>query len=358
MTEQQPEMAKAWIVWSRWFLLAALAFAGLLLAFVAVLDPFGMRVHAGQAAQPIMDINQRYMYPQLVRSGAFDAAVVGTSTMRLIDPQALSRDLGARFVNLAMNAATPWEQMQAARLFRQHTAAPRWLIWGLDANWCEADATDPSKWRTPRPVPAWFSREVRWFDWLKLMNLTNLEIAGRLLAYRFGLATERLRGDGYGVFTPPDESYDLARARSHIYQNNGGRPLDLAPLPRMPVPISESIGWRFPALDWLEETISAYPKSTRLMLVLPPSHVAAFPRENSAEGQRYTACKTAIAGLARRHGATVVDYAHISPVTTQDMNYWDALHFRLPIAQRVEEELAGLAKGGQPLPDGAARVSR
>jgi hypothetical protein len=54
----------------------------------------------------------------------------------------------------------------------------------------------------------------------------------------------------------------------------------------------------------------------------------------------------------------VVDYAHISPVTTQDMNYWDALHFRLPIAQRVEEELAGLAKGGQPLPDGAARVSR
>lgn len=351
-------MAKAWIAWSRWFLLAALGFAALVFAFLAVLDPFGLRVHAGQAARPIMDINQRYMYPQLVRSGAFDAAVVGTSTMRLIDPQALSRDLDARFVNLAMNAATPWEQMQAARLFRAHTPAPRWLVWGLDGTWCEADATDPAKWRTPRPVPPWFSREVRWFDWLKLVNLTNLEIASRLLSHRLGFAPARIRGDGYEVFTPPEGSYDLARARSHIYMSNGGAPLDLTPLPPVPVPISESVGWRFPALDWLEETVAAYPTSTGIMLVLPPSHVAAFPRQNSPGWYRYAACKAAIEGVARRHGATLVDYAHRSPVTTQDANYWDSLHFRLPIAQRVEAELAGVAKGGAPLPDGAARIGR
>lgn len=353
----KPEMARAWIAWSRWFLLAALAFAGLLLAFVAVLDPFGMRVHAGQAARPIMDINQRYMYPQLMRSGAFDAAVVGTSTMRLIDPQALSRTLGARFVNLAMNAATPWEQMQAARLFRRHTPAPRWLVWGLDMNWCAADATDPDKRLTPRPVPAWFTREVRWFDWLKLMNLTNLEIASRLLAYRLGLSPVRIRGDGYEVFTPPEAGYDLARARGHIY-GGGGTPLDLTPLPPVPVPAAESAGWRFPALGWLEATLAAYPRETRLMLVLPPSHLAAFPREGSVEGQRHDACKAAIVALAKRHGAIVVDYAHSSPVTTRDANYWDNLHFRLPIAQRVEAELAEIAKGGAPLPDGAAIVSR
>lgn len=353
-----PDMAKAWIAWSRWFLLAALVFAGLLFAFVAALDPFGMRVQAGQSARPIMDINQRYMYPQLVRSGAFDAAVVGSSTMRLIDPQALSRDLGARFVNLAMNAATPWEQTQTARLFREHTPAPRWLIWGLDTNWCEADATDPAKRLTPRPVPAWFSREVRWFDWLKLMNLTNLEIASRLFAHRLGLGPERIRGDGYEVFTPPEASYDLARARGHIYENNGGVPLDLSPLPPMPVTPAERAGWRFPALGWLDEALAAYPKSTRLMLVMPPSHVAAFPREGSVAGQRYAACKAGIAAAARRYGATMVDYAHASPVTTQDANYWDNLHFRLPIAQRVEEELVGVAKGDAALPDGAARVMR
>ncbi|WP_291547034.1 hypothetical protein [Bosea sp. (in: a-proteobacteria)] len=350
-------MARNWIAWSRWFCLSLALFAGLVFTFIAGLDPFGLRVGVGQAPRPIMDINQRFMYPQLVRSGAFDAAVVGTSTMRLVDPRALSRDLGARFANLAMNAATPWEQMQTARLFQAHVAAPRWLVWGLDQTWCEADATDPAKWRTPRPVPAWFSRDVRWFDWLKLVNLTNLEIAGRLLAYRFGLTRERIRGDGYEVFTPPEASYDLSRARSHIYQGSGGKPEDLSPLPPAPVPLSESAGWRFPALDWLADSLAAYPPATRIMIVLPPSHVAAFPRTNSAGWQRYAACKSRVAAIARARGAALVDYAHPSPLTSDDTHYWDALHFRLPVAQRLEQELAAIATGGAPFDDGAARLS-
>lgn len=352
-------MAKAWIVWSRWFLGAAACCAAMLFTFVAVVDPFGMRVGAGQPARPIMDINQRYMYPQLVRSGRFDAAVFGTSTMRLVDPRTLSQGLDARFVNLAMNAATPWEQLQMAALFRNRVGAPKRIIWGLDTTWCEPDATDPAKRLTPRPVPAWLSREVRWSDWPQLLNLTNLEIAGRLMAYRLGWAKERIRGDGYEVFTPPEASYDLARARWHIYARNGGEPLGLEPL-AAPEPISqaERAGWRFPALAWLEDAIAAFPKETQVMLVLPPAHLMGYPREGSAGWQRYAACKSEVAALARRHGATVVDYAHASPITARDENYWDPLHFRLPIAARFAEELVTLAKGGQPLPDGAARVLR
>ncbi|MCO5092612.1 hypothetical protein [Bosea sp. (in: a-proteobacteria)] len=352
-------MAKAWIAWSRWFLLAALAAAGLVFAFVAALDPFGMRVHAGDAARPIMDINQRFMYPQLVRSGRFDAAVIGTSTMRLVDPQALSRGLDARFVNLAMNAATPWEQMEMARLFRAHVRVPRRLIWGIDTTWCEADATDEGRRLTPRPVPAWFSREVAWSDWPKLLNLTNLEIAGRLLAHRLGWSPARIRGDGYEVFTPPEASYDLIRAQAHIYASLGGRVADLAPLsPPASVAPAESARWRFPALSWLEESIMAFPKETQVMLVLPPAHLAAYPREGSPGWQRYARCKAEIAALARRHGATLVDYAHASPITTQDANYWDPLHFRLPVAARFSAELVAIASGGAPGADGAANVLR
>lgn len=352
-------MAKAWIAWSRWFVLAAASCAGLLFAFIAGLDPFGLRVGAGQPARPIMDINQRYMYPQLVRSGRFDAAILGTSTMRLLDPQLLSQGLDARFVNLAMNAATPWEQLQMAGLFRSHVAAPKRIVWGFDTTWCEPDATDPAKRLTPRPVPDWLSREVRWSDWPKLLNLTNLEIAGRLMAYRLGWARERIRGDGYEVFTPPEASYDLARARSHIYAGSGGRPLDASPVtPPEAVSAAERAGWRFPALAWLEEAIGAFPNQTEVMLVLPPAHLMAYPREGSAAWQRYAACKAEIAALASRRGAITVDYAHASPITTQDENYWDPLHFRLPIAARFGEELAAIAKGGEPFADGAARVIR
>lgn len=352
-------MAKAWIQWSRWFLGAAVVGAGVLFAFIATLDPFGMRVHAGQAPRPIMDINQRFMYPQLVRSGRFDAAVVGTSTMRLLDPQVLSRGLDARFVNLAMNAATPWEQVQMARLFREHVQVPKRLIWGIDTTWCEADATDEARRLTPRPVPGWLSREVGWSDWPKLLNLTNLEIAGRLMAYKLGWSRERIRGDGYEVFTPPEASYDLARARSHIYASHGGAIADLAPLsPSVAIAPAESAGWHFPALSWLEEGVAAFPKATQVMLVLPPAHLAAYPRQGSAAWQRYARCKADIAALARRHGAVVVDYAHASPITAQDANYWDPLHFRLAIAARFGEELAQIGKGGTARDDGAAIVLR
>ena len=350
---------RLWRGWTLRFVAAASVFVLLLWGFVAALDPFGLRVSPGRPAQPLMDINQRFMYPQLVRSGRFDAAVIGTSTMRLLDPQVLSRGLDARFVNLAMNAATPWEQVQMARLFREHVRAPQRVIWGIDTTWCEADATDEARRLTPRPVPGWLSREVGWSDWPKLLNLTNLEIAGRLMAYKLGWSRERIRGDGYEVFTPPEASYDLARARSHIYASHGGAIADLTPLsPPASVAPAESAGWHFPALSWLEASVAAFPKATQVMLVLPPAHLAAYPRQGSAAWQRYAGCKADIAALARRHGAVVVDYAHASPITAQDANYWDPLHFRLAIAARFGEELAQIGKGGTARADGAAIVLR
>ncbi|KMO28830.1 hypothetical protein VQ03_29780, partial [Methylobacterium tarhaniae] len=99
-------------------LVGAAGLLGLLvLAFVTILDPYGLRAAPGRRSGPIMDLNQRFMYPQVVRGGAYDSAVFGTSTARLLDPHGLDRAFGGRFANLAMNAATPWEQTQLARLF-------------------------------------------------------------------------------------------------------------------------------------------------------------------------------------------------------------------------------------------------
>jgi hypothetical protein len=61
-------------------------------------------------------------------------------------------------------------------------------------------------------------------------------------------------------------------------------------------------------------------------------------------------------GLAARQGATIVDYAHGSAVTEVDQNYWDPLHFRLPIARRVEADLAAASHGEALAPDGVARL--
>lgn len=344
--------------WTRAFLVCAMALGAVLAGFIVVLDPFGVRVGRGGQPRPLMDLNQRYMYPQIVRSGRFDGAVLGTSTMRLVDPSRIAVAPAGRIANLAMNAATPWEQAEMARLFVRETPAPQALIWGIDTTWCEADATSPAKRLTPRPFPPWLYDDARWNDWGGQFNLTTLEIAGRLLAHRLGLQPERIRGDGYEVFTPPEASYDLARARFHLYGSFGGSPPDLSPLvPPQPVGEAERADWRFPALDWLDDVLGMLPPQTVRLIVLPPVHRSALPRAGSVAGQRYEACKERVRAIARTRGATVMDYAHSSDVTTTDENYWDPLHFRLPIARRVEADLVRALRGEPPTDDGVVLVT-
>ncbi|MGX1788809.1 hypothetical protein ACWIGM_18840 [Bosea sp. NPDC055332] len=337
---------QGWRGWSKAFALAALTLATSLLGFIAVLDPYGARVQAGQSARPLMDLNQRFMYPQIVRSGAFDSAVIGTSTLRLLDPAILSTGLSSRFANLGMNAATPWEQAQIAGLFARRVAAPKIVIWGIDQTWCEADATDEARRLTPRPFPPWLYDDNPWNDWPKQLNFTTLEIALRLAAHRLGLQPQRLRGDGYEVFTPPEATYDLARARFHLYRGYGGHAPDLTPQsPPVAISASERASWRFPALAWLEQGLAAFPATTRRLIVLPPVHASALPREGSAAWQRFEACKAEIVALAARQHAMVADYAHPSALTREDSNYWDPAHYRLPIARRIEADLIALGQG-------------
>jgi hypothetical protein len=346
-----------WRGWSRAFALTALALASLLFGFILFLDPYGTRVRAGGTARPLMDLNQRFMYPQIIRSGAFDSAVIGTSTVRLLDPAILSKELGARFANLGMNAATPWEQLQIAGLFAHEIASPRVVIWGVDQTWCEPDATDEARRLTPRPFPPWLYDDAGWNDWRGQLNFTTLEIAVRLAAHRLGLQPPRLRGDGYEVFTPPEDSYDLGRARFHLYRGHGGQAPDLAPLlPPAAVSPAERAGWRFPALAWLERGLAAFPAGTKRLIVLPPLHAGAQPREGSAAWQRLQDCKAQIERIAAGQGAVIADYAHGSQLTRADDNYWDPVHYRLPIARRIEADLIALAQGRRPAEDPALDV--
>ncbi len=337
----------AWRRFGQVFTLTALVFTAFLYATVLLLDPFGIFTARGARPGPIMDLNQRFMYPRIVRSGMFDAAVIGTSTVRLLDPPQLDGLFGGRFANLAMNAATPWEQMQIADLFLREVPAPTTLIIGIDATWCEADADE--KRLTFRAFPPWLYDTDRWNDYVELLNLKTVEIAARVAAYRLGLMDERIRGDGFEVFVPPDGTYDLARAQWHIW--NGPPRVIAAAEP--PVAAGEAIRgtWRFPALAWLDALLARLPATTRVVLVFPPVHIAAQPQPGSLNAARESECKARIAAIANRRGAAAADFAFSSAVTREDANYWDALHFRIGIANRFAENLRkathGTSEGGE-----------
>lgn len=352
MTRDPAAREGPWRRFARAFAGSAAVLAAGLYLFVLALDPYGVRAAPGRPPGPIMDLNQRFMYPQIVRSGRFDAAVFGTSTSRLLDPVQLRQAFGARFANLGLNAGTPWEQMRLAELFLRHVPAPRVLIFGLDTTWCEADADAPEKRLTFRAFPPWLYDDDRLNDLPGMFNSRSVEIAGRVALRRLGLMPERIRGDGYERFVPDETRYDLARARAHIGTSGAA----VAPAPPPALSEAEERALRFPALPWLDALLARVPQGAAITLAFMPVHVNAQPTPGSAEAARDAACKARIAEIGRRHGAAVIDFRFPSPVTTEDSNYWDPLHYRIGVAERIVQALAEARASGRDDPSGFYRV--
>ncbi len=81
--------AAPWRRFALSFALAALVLMGALYGFVlSSWTRMACGLPRPNPPTPIMDVNQRFMYPQLIRSGRFDLAVFGTSTVRLLGPPA------------------------------------------------------------------------------------------------------------------------------------------------------------------------------------------------------------------------------------------------------------------------------
>jgi hypothetical protein len=344
--------------WRRMLLLFFATMLGAFLAvaaFVMVFDPFGVGPFARRANPVLMDLNQRYMYPQIVRSGRFDSAVIGTSTVRLLNPERLDALLGGRFANLAMNSATAWEQSRIADLFLRHTPEPKSLIVGIDPLWCSPDATSPEQRLTFRRFPETFYDENPWNDWPELLNLTSIEMAWRMALYRLGVMPARYRNDGYEVFTPPENTYDLARAQGHIWGERKDRTITPQSPPANPTP-AQRAAWRYPALQWLDALAARMPPGARIIAVVPPTHVANQPQPLSLEAARLAACRAELASIMKRRGGIAVDFGSPSSVTTNDADYWDPLHYRLPVAEKLAAGIAEAWTTRRDAPDGFYRI--
>lgn len=344
------------MTWPRFLSLLLGTFVGALaivLLLIAVANPFGnlpgwvMREHA------IMDTNQRFQYPAIVRSNQFDSIVVGTSTSRLFDPGDLERLFGGRFANLAMDSGTAWEQHRLALLFTETIAVPRTLLVGLDHVWCYADADQ--KRITPRGFPEWLFDSNPWNDLPNMFNARAAEIAGRRIGHAVGLQPVRIPFDGYEIFLPPDSAYDRERAVKAIFGRSKAKP---APEqgPRYVPSEAEQKDWRFPALDWLRRITDPDQRWQRIVLVFTPVHVSALPQPGSREEAREAECKSRIAVLARERGIPLVDFRIGSAITEVVENYWDPLHYRVPIAGRIMAGIGKAVAGGSEEPAGDWRL--
>jgi hypothetical protein len=315
--------------------------------FVAMVDPYGINPLKLPMARAIVSISQRYVYPELVRSGRFDSFVVGTSTSRLLDPHILDTAFAARFVNLGMDSMTAWEQSKIIDYFIRKAGEPKVMLVGLDGVWCDPDAVRHRI--TFRGFPDWLYDDNSLKAFAYLLNSGTVEIAGRLVGYNLGLYPERVRNDGFEVFVPPDSTYDPERARRYIW--GGGERPRTTTVVQDAAPQSLS----FPALSWLDDALARMPHARKILTYMPV-HVAAQPPPGSAGQQVENECKRQIAAIALARHAVVIDWRIPSPLTENDANYWDGLHYRLPVAERVARETADAALTGAVSKDGLYQI--
>ena len=317
--------------------------------FILILDPYGIVLPLTQ--RELQYGNQRTLYPQIVRSKRFDAFIVGTSTARLIDPQILNAPFAARFANLSMNSMLAWEQKTMMEYLIRVSGPPKVLIVALDGAWCVPDA-DKIRF-LKEGFPDWLYDDDRWNDYLYLLNIPTLKLALRQVLYNFGLVFAHVRDDGYGVFVPPDEQYDILHVRQKIWAGQEPK----IPADARPFELSESgrQALNFPALPWLDAILAKLPSSTRKVLAYMPVHVASQPVPGTKDAVVEAECKSRIATIARARGAMVIDWRFASPLTREDSNYWDSLHYRLPVANRITHDLAAAVLERREAQDGSYR---
>ena len=325
-------MKAAWRRFFRLFAGSAAAAVAALFVFVAVIDPWGVLPASPTLARVPVTTSSRYAFPMLARASRFDSVVVGTSTSRLLRPAALDRAFGARFVNLSIDAATAYEETRLLGAFLQAHSRAKFVVIGLDMRWC--DPTPQPKY-THYPFPEWMYDRDRWPGYLRLLNLYAVQESGSQLAAMAGWKPARHGDDGYSAFKLPSGSGDPARVAARIAAAGfaAGEPGDPST-------------FRFTTLWRLRRALAAIPPGTRKLLFFVPYYLDYQQPQGGPTASYWAGCKRRVARMAAADAdAEVVDFMIASPITRDEANYYDAIHFRPTVADRIADDLAQAARG-------------
>src|SRR5258707_13324971 len=97
------------VLWA--YPVACLLMAALTAVAIAVLHPYDTGRFALFKSYGVPGFGQRFVAASLARAPDTQAAILGNSTMQLIDPGRLTEQTGWRFVSLTMTYTGPVEQI-------------------------------------------------------------------------------------------------------------------------------------------------------------------------------------------------------------------------------------------------------
>ena len=342
--------ARAWRRFSQALLGSFAALLTLIYVANVLIDPYDTLPFTLPFERAVVSGDQRYMYPQIAHSKKFNSIIIGTSTSRMLDPEILNKDFDAAFANLSVNSATPWEQLEVLSYFIRHSGAPKVLLIGLDGGWCGENA---DRIRTYHDFPGWLYDDNPWNDLPHLLNTSALMISQRMVRYWLGIYRENARFDGYLLHLRPDSEYEPAVARELIWPNGRTRKTFDPPVV---LTDKEKAEVSTPAVTWLDTHLKALPASTIKLLVFMPVHVSAQTNPGGRDDAIEAECRSRIVAVAKKYRAIALDWGIPSPITRDDTNYWDLVHYRRPIGDRIARDVGQYFRENKVPDDGVFRV--
>lgn len=313
------------------FVVSTVVLVPLVWLIIVLADPFDtLHLSPPMERLPIAR-NQRYSSPALARNPSFDSAVTGTSTVLLLDPEQLDRDLGGRFLNLSLKLGVPHEMYKLMRVFRRHHDEVRTIIVSIGYMWLLDTEGRPKPTTHHFRFPEWMYDTDPWNDYAEHFNFYALRHTPRRLQQALGGDRPRYRADGYQRYTPIESLYDLAKVRQKLYGQPAPTPEEIERLQTRP-PDNPSEGASFD-LATLRDLLALFPAETEKIVLLPPLHVTIQPPLAKAK-------RELVEMAGEFENVRVLDFLFPSEITRTDTNYWDPSHYTVGIAARLSAILA------------------
>lgn len=325
------------------FCAASILVGAVLLAFVVIVDPYDTGRFTPLRVYGMPKNSTSLVTASLARDPAIDGAIVGNSTIQLLNPRRLQSLTGEKLAQLSIPGVGPVEEYYILNWFHRWHSSPKAIIVGLDyGSWCKPDFKF-SRANILNPFPFWlYGSDAEYLS--KVLSFRSIgDSVARIRMWMGAVApVDPMRVDDY----ERTRIYDIGVVRARLTRIvEEDQRLDASSMKKE--------GGLPPgaALDTLRAALARFSPTTHKVLVFTP----VYARTLSTQGtwvQNIATCKAKANSLAATlPNTTVIDFLQKAPLTENDANFWDGIHYREPVAEAIEHAIALALAGHNPQPE-------
>jgi hypothetical protein len=315
--------------WHRWNLLVG---CGLLVSAVAVIgfnycvDPYEI-FHSG-IFKPAFAVNERYNKVEylLANKDKYDSFIVGSSVMGAFDPR-VAQDLhpGHRYYNFSFLGGLPSEALANLKAIKREGVAVKEIVMGIDVFPFKQVATSGGFSQKPHPIVSGQSRMG--FLSSYLFASSAWQGATKIWHHQQPQPSLVFDIDGTGMYLLKEYDREIAQDEAAYIKKRVRKK-------ESETTTNASVMWVDSRFDEFRELVEwTRQEGIRTYFFIQPFHH--LVRDYLPDGvmKEFKDRVTAIVG------APIPDFSQRNDITEVDHNYYDLKHYRIPVANKIMQEL-------------------